>query len=162
MCMTQGYLVTHGLFYAPPRRFPFCLSTLHQIEWEYVCDWVKYWWTLKFFSPSSFLPRRNRKKDLRENYCRNPDNATSGPWCFTTDPNVRHQDCGVPQCSQGRTHTHMSISFYRTPFKCTVRYELSLLPVALDHSLLWYLKLNDANCHRINDPLWIFFCYMYS
>ncbi|CAB1313753.1 unnamed protein product, partial [Coregonus sp. 'balchen'] len=49
----------------------------------------------------SFLPRRNRKKDLRENYCRNPDNATSGPWCFTTDHNVRHQDCGVPQCSQG-------------------------------------------------------------
>uniref|UniRef100_A0A8C8HNQ6 Hepatopoietin-A n=1 Tax=Oncorhynchus tshawytscha TaxID=74940 RepID=A0A8C8HNQ6_ONCTS len=48
----------------------------------------------------NFLPRRNRKKDLRENYCRNPDNATSGPWCFTTDPNVRHQDCGVPQCSQ--------------------------------------------------------------
>ncbi|CAB1323146.1 unnamed protein product, partial [Coregonus sp. 'balchen'] len=47
-----------------------------------------------------FLPRRNRKKDLRNNYCRNPDNAISGPWCFTTDPNVRHQDCGVPECLQ--------------------------------------------------------------
>lgn len=106
MCMTQGYLVTHGLFYAPPWRFPFCLSTLHQIEWEYVCDWVRYWWSLKFFSPSSFLPKKNRKKELTNNYCRNPDNAISGPWCFTTDPNVRHQVCGVPECLQGRTPTH--------------------------------------------------------
>uniref|UniRef100_A0A6Q2ZBM7 Hepatopoietin-A n=1 Tax=Esox lucius TaxID=8010 RepID=A0A6Q2ZBM7_ESOLU len=48
----------------------------------------------------NFLPSMNRKKDLTENYCRNPDNATSGPWCFTTDPSVRHQHCGVPQCSQ--------------------------------------------------------------
>ena len=56
--------------------------------------------------PHSFLPRRNKKKDLRENYCRNPDNSSSGPWCFTSDPSLRHQRCGIPQCSQGTTHTH--------------------------------------------------------
>uniref|UniRef100_A0A4W5MCE3 Kringle domain-containing protein n=1 Tax=Hucho hucho TaxID=62062 RepID=A0A4W5MCE3_9TELE len=27
-------------------------------------------------------------RDLRENYCRNPDGAEI-PWCFTTDPNQR-------------------------------------------------------------------------
>uniref|UniRef100_A0A8C6SMQ7 Hepatocyte growth factor b n=1 Tax=Neogobius melanostomus TaxID=47308 RepID=A0A8C6SMQ7_9GOBI len=44
-----------------------------------------------------------RKKDLRGNYCRNPDNSTVGPWCFTMDPrpHMRHQHCGIPQCSQG-------------------------------------------------------------
>lgn len=57
-----------------------------------------------FFSPAdSFMPKRFRKKDLRKNYCRNPDNSTVGPWCFTIDPqpHLRHQECGVPQCSQG-------------------------------------------------------------
>ncbi|XP_062317721.1 hepatocyte growth factor [Osmerus eperlanus] len=48
----------------------------------------------------NFLPRRNKKKDLRENFCRNPDNSSSGPWCFTSDPSLRHQRCGIPQCSQ--------------------------------------------------------------
>ncbi|XP_028670728.1 hepatocyte growth factor [Erpetoichthys calabaricus] len=48
----------------------------------------------------SFLPSSYRNKDLQENYCRNPDNETSGPWCFTTDPDVRHQSCGIPQCSE--------------------------------------------------------------
>ncbi|KAM6960582.1 hepatocyte growth factor [Aplochiton taeniatus] len=43
---------------------------------------------------------RSPKKDLRENYCRNPDRSSSGPWCFTTDPRIRSQPCGVPQCSQ--------------------------------------------------------------
>ncbi|XP_036373679.1 hepatocyte growth factor [Megalops cyprinoides] len=48
----------------------------------------------------NFLPTRNKKKDLQENYCRNPDNETTGPWCFTTDPELRHQSCDIPQCSE--------------------------------------------------------------
>ncbi|KAF3854734.1 hypothetical protein F7725_022789 [Dissostichus mawsoni] len=46
-----------------------------------------------------FMSKTFRKKDLRENFCRNPDNSTVGPWCFTTDPSphLRHQECGIPQ-----------------------------------------------------------------
>lgn len=37
-------------------------------------------------------------RDLRENYCRNPDGAES-PWCFTTDPNIRVGYCSqIPKC----------------------------------------------------------------
>ncbi|TRZ01472.1 hypothetical protein DNTS_016344 [Danionella cerebrum] len=48
----------------------------------------------------NFLPERHARHDLRENLCRNPDNTTTGPWCFTTDPKTRHQDCSIPQCSE--------------------------------------------------------------
>mmetsp|Transcript_12632 Transcript_12632/g.24040 ORF Transcript_12632/g.24040 Transcript_12632/m.24040 type:complete len:1810 (+) Transcript_12632:137-5566(+) len=35
---------------------------------------------------------------LAENYCRNPDNDPSGPWCYTNDPQVRFGYCSVPTC----------------------------------------------------------------
>ena len=31
----------------------------------------------------------------RHNYCRNPDNQPSGPWCYTMDANVRFEYCDV-------------------------------------------------------------------
>ena len=35
-------------------------------------------------------------------YCRNPDGGPngheSGPWCYTTDPNVRFELCDIPTC----------------------------------------------------------------
>lgn len=41
-------------------------------------------------------------RDLRENYCRNPDGAES-PWCFTTDPNIRVGYCSqIPKCDVSR------------------------------------------------------------
>lgn len=37
-------------------------------------------------------------RDLRENFCRNPDGAAY-PWCFTTDPNQRIANCThIPRC----------------------------------------------------------------
>uniref|UniRef100_A0A8C2Y6Y4 Plasminogen n=1 Tax=Coturnix japonica TaxID=93934 RepID=A0A8C2Y6Y4_COTJA len=36
-------------------------------------------------------------RDLRENYCRNPD-GDSRPWCFTTDPSVPWEYCSLKRC----------------------------------------------------------------
>ncbi|XP_051283059.1 prothrombin [Dicentrarchus labrax] len=38
--------------------------------------------------------------NLHENFCRNPDNRPSGPWCFTKDPTVQKETCRVPKCGQ--------------------------------------------------------------
>jgi hypothetical protein len=32
------------------------------------------------------------------NYCRNPDNKTGGPWCFTTDRGKEWETCGILSC----------------------------------------------------------------
>uniref|UniRef100_A0A8C0W620 Kringle domain-containing protein n=1 Tax=Castor canadensis TaxID=51338 RepID=A0A8C0W620_CASCN len=36
-------------------------------------------------------------KNLKMNYCRNPDGEPR-PWCFTTDPNRRWELCDIPRC----------------------------------------------------------------
>lgn len=46
-----------------------------------------------------FLP--SLRNGLEENYCRNPDRDKRGPWCYTVDPNVRHQSCGIKKCEDG-------------------------------------------------------------
>ncbi|XP_056444820.1 prothrombin [Gadus chalcogrammus] len=38
--------------------------------------------------------------NLKENYCRNPDDQVSGPWCFTRDPTVPREPCQVPICGE--------------------------------------------------------------
>ncbi|CAH1777726.1 unnamed protein product [Owenia fusiformis] len=34
------------------------------------------------------------------NYCRNPDEMSDGPWCYTTDSNSRWEFCDVKLCSK--------------------------------------------------------------
>ena len=35
-----------------------------------------------------------------DNFCRNPDKGTYGPWCYTTDPDDRWQVCNVKFCDE--------------------------------------------------------------
>ena len=34
------------------------------------------------------------------NYCRNPDNTSNGPWCYTTDRSKRWERCSVAKCPE--------------------------------------------------------------
>lgn len=34
-----------------------------------------------------------------ENFCRNPDDRTDGPWCYTMDRDTVSESCGIPQCT---------------------------------------------------------------
>lgn len=42
---------------------------------------------------------RYRDKDLKDNYCRNPDNRLR-PWCFTMDPKVPWEYCNITVCGK--------------------------------------------------------------
>ncbi|XP_067110843.1 hepatocyte growth factor a [Osmerus mordax] len=57
-------------------------------------------WATKYpHEPRLEFQKAKRGKDLRDNFCRNPDNHSSGPWCYTVDPKIRFESCGLPQCS---------------------------------------------------------------
>ncbi|XP_074862133.1 hepatocyte growth factor-like protein isoform X2 [Carettochelys insculpta] len=53
-------------------------------------------WRLKFPHDHRFSP--SLWNGLEANYCRNPDRDERGPWCYTTDPAIRHQSCGIKKC----------------------------------------------------------------
>ncbi|XP_056133728.1 hepatocyte growth factor a [Lampris incognitus] len=57
-------------------------------------------WSDTNINDHTFYPHKYPKQDLRENFCRNPNNDPGGPWCYTTDPNIRTEECGLPQCSE--------------------------------------------------------------
>uniref|UniRef100_A0A8C9FVT6 Hepatocyte growth factor n=1 Tax=Pavo cristatus TaxID=9049 RepID=A0A8C9FVT6_PAVCR len=70
------------------------------------------------FVKMDFLPSSYRGKDLRENYCRNPRGEEGGPWCFTTSPEMRHEVCDIPLCSEVECMTCNGES-YRGPMDHT-------------------------------------------
>lgn len=43
---------------------------------------------------------RYRDKDLKDNYCRNPDNRLR-PWCYTMDPKTPWEYCNITVCGTG-------------------------------------------------------------
>jgi len=48
---------------------------------------------------ASTTPHNHKHNSLLENYCRNPDGHT-GPWCYTTDPKKRWEDCRELRCNK--------------------------------------------------------------
>uniref|UniRef100_A0A9J8AZV4 Macrophage stimulating 1 n=1 Tax=Cyprinus carpio carpio TaxID=630221 RepID=A0A9J8AZV4_CYPCA len=53
------------------------------------------WWS-KF--PHDHRRTPSAANGLELNYCRNPDSDPNGPWCYTTDPDMRYESCDIPQC----------------------------------------------------------------
>lgn len=48
----------------------------------------------------NYTPENSPHADLQANYCRNPDNDTEGPWCYTQDPERRWEHCRIPSCEE--------------------------------------------------------------
>ncbi|XP_051500734.1 apolipoprotein(a)-like isoform X2 [Myxocyprinus asiaticus] len=44
------------------------------------------------------------KADLESNFCRNPNRNKRGPWCYTTDPDKRTDQCNIQKCTDDCMH----------------------------------------------------------
>ncbi|CAH1256173.1 LPA [Branchiostoma lanceolatum] len=44
-----------------------------------------------------YTPVKNLRYGLDQNYCRNPSGSDT-PWCYTTDPGKRWEECDIPGC----------------------------------------------------------------
>ncbi|XP_014650878.1 PREDICTED: plasminogen [Ceratotherium simum simum] len=51
-----------------------------------------------------YSPDKYPSEGLEENYCRNPDSDEKGPWCYTTDPDIRFDYCDIPECEDECMH----------------------------------------------------------
>ncbi|XP_069463802.1 plasminogen [Ambystoma mexicanum] len=55
-------------------------------------------WDMQTPHSHGYKPEILPEKDLRMNYCRNPDGEPR-PWCFTTNPAKRWEFCSIPRCA---------------------------------------------------------------
>ncbi|XP_036288154.1 hepatocyte growth factor-like protein isoform X4 [Pipistrellus kuhlii] len=55
-------------------------------------------WSHRHPNDHKYMP--TPQNGLEENFCRNPDGDPRGPWCYTTDPAVRFQSCGIQSCRE--------------------------------------------------------------
>ena len=55
------------------------------------------------------------------NFCRNPDDGSGGPWCYTTDPNTRFEYCDIPACGMSFINNTYNSTYLHTHFRAFVR-----------------------------------------
>ncbi|XP_039214201.1 prothrombin-like isoform X2 [Crotalus tigris] len=65
-------------------------------------------WSSKFPHKPQFNDTTHPEAILTENYCRNPNNHSQGPWCYTRNPAVRVEECAIPVCGENRTTVPIS------------------------------------------------------
>uniref|UniRef100_A0AAY5EI01 Plasminogen n=1 Tax=Electrophorus electricus TaxID=8005 RepID=A0AAY5EI01_ELEEL len=61
-------------------------------------------WESSFPHKPNITPKTHPKADLESNYCRNPDGDSAGPWCYTTDPEKRWENCDIQDCTEECMH----------------------------------------------------------
>ncbi|XP_053131377.1 prothrombin isoform X1 [Hemicordylus capensis] len=61
------------------------------------------YWSSKFPHKPELNTTTHPDASLTENYCRNPNKSSKGPWCYTRNPEVRAEECAIPICGENRT-----------------------------------------------------------
>ncbi|XP_058414663.1 hepatocyte growth factor-like protein isoform X5 [Diceros bicornis minor] len=55
-------------------------------------------WSAETPHKPQFTPTSVPHAQLEENFCRNPDGDSHGPWCYTTDPGTPFDYCALRRC----------------------------------------------------------------
>ncbi|XP_030627339.1 plasminogen [Chanos chanos] len=61
-------------------------------------------WEATYPHKPNITPKTHPKADLESNFCRNPDGDQKGPWCYTTDPEKRWENCDIQDCTEECMH----------------------------------------------------------
>ena len=67
--------------------------SLNNPGWDYFGDESRTVSGLKCQKWNEKTPHNHDQPALDHNFCRNPDSADGGVWCYTTDPNVEWEYC---------------------------------------------------------------------
>uniref|UniRef100_A0A803J2B8 Prothrombin n=1 Tax=Xenopus tropicalis TaxID=8364 RepID=A0A803J2B8_XENTR len=59
------------------------------------------YWISNYPHKTKFNPTTN--PSLVKNYCRNPNDNPTGPWCYTKDPQKQWEECVIPLCGTNKT-----------------------------------------------------------
>ena len=51
------------------------------------------------WNDESVHPHKDQYKIRTHNYCRSFDDSET-PWCYTTDPDMKYDECPIPECQQ--------------------------------------------------------------
>ncbi|GFO28685.1 plasminogen [Plakobranchus ocellatus] len=74
-------------------------SGFHCQAWAEVTPHKHTFTDAQFFADANF-------NDVK-NYCRNPNNLVSGPWCYTTNSSVEWEFCDIPKCHKFELHVSL-------------------------------------------------------
>ena len=75
-------------------------------------------WDSQFPHTHSMTADNYPDAGLESNYCRNPNNSQSGPYCYTTDPDVEFELCDIPSCGSDGSEYRGSLSKTRSGRTC--------------------------------------------
>eukprot|EP00058_Branchiostoma_floridae_P022069 XP_002607559.1 hypothetical protein BRAFLDRAFT_208056 [Branchiostoma floridae] len=59
-------------------------------------------WSAQTPHSHSTTPGKYPNSGLDKNYCRNPKGEHSTLWCYTTDPDMKWDNCYLPKCGPGK------------------------------------------------------------